>query len=367
MKATLHSAIQFFVFDQRRSSMKTSLTLAIFKLFLSVFLFSIISLPAYSQIRSAITKPVALKMPLVNNYGGMSNEQTKILAKLVVNEIEQYPQKNIAFITTEQIKAIVGEIKFQQYERLTNPKQIAEFGSMVGAKYICEPIITTTSPHSFTLKYNLINLDGTIERSVSGTINSIREVTVRLESQKLIAKLFYKSLNFGLYLSAVAPTGDFANLGQNGYGASVFLEKTWPNGFGFRIRGEYVTFGQKEGADQFDAYSGYLPMRFTAKLTHIGAAIDGVYNAKSGFYAFAGLGVFSRSNSGVIEYQDPYNDDWILVQSHWEDYYGGIGQERSSGSFTAGIGYYFTDNIGFEIRSTYSGASWIQGGLTVRF
>jgi hypothetical protein len=94
---------------------------------------------------------------------------------------------------------------------------------------------------------------------------------------------------------------------------------------------------------------------------------DLIYYSTSGFYAFAGVGAFSRSNSGVIEYQDPYSGDWMKIQFKWDEYAGGVGSAGSVNAFALGLGYYFTDNIGIEIRQTSTDASWIQVSLAIRF
>jgi hypothetical protein len=51
---------------------------------------------------------------------------------------------------------------------------------------------------------------------------------------------------FGGMLSYTSPSGDFSKISKSGFGATVFAEKIQDKNTAWRLRLEYVTFGEKE-------------------------------------------------------------------------------------------------------------------------
>lgn len=174
---------------------------------------------------------------------------------------------------------------------------------------------------------------------------------------------------FGFQVSGALPMGDFELVGTNGFGAAAFVEWIPGSRFGLRARGEYVAFGQKEGVGAYETYDVY-PMRFNSKIVHLGAALDGVYRPATGFYIFAGIGFFTRSNNGTIEFDHPSNG-WVDLPDGWDLVAKGLGAKATVFPISVGLGWYFFEkddvSVGIEVKHATADASWVQAALCFRF
>jgi hypothetical protein len=297
--------------------------------------------------------------------------------------IDQQTKYRVVSYAKKDLMATLEMIEKQQTSGRVDPEQWTQLGKMAGAQFICAPFLVE-SANSVYVTYSLLEAQSgvlikTVSRNVrkEGAANNDR---VAFESRLLAKELFgilsireASGWHMGFQTSCVAPMGNFAELGGTGFGVSAFVEYVLPGdkGWALRARGEYLTFGEKEGTGTYDGdgqFNSLTPTRFNAKITHLGAMCDVVYYNYSGFYAFAGAGLLNRKNNGTISYLRPGTNEWVEFPG-WYSTANGVGAE-SGGSLAVSVGggwYPFNRNFGLEIKYTTTDASWIQASLCLRF
>ena len=171
----------------------------------------------------------------------------------------------------------------------------------------------------------------------------------------------YSRVNYGAQVSVIQPLGELSDFGTTGFGGSMYIERVWSNSWALRGRLEYLMLGEKVGE-----YAGNSSFKFSMKsrINQVGAMADCIYYPALADvpYFFAGVGVFSRNNTGTIEI--------IVDGAHkgfdWKD----LDSEavKTSFAYSFGAGWNFTRHLGVELKATTSGTiTWVQGSLIYRF
>jgi hypothetical protein len=172
-------------------------------------------------------------------------------------------------------------------------------------------------------------------------------------------------VKFGFQGSASFPLGDYGDTVGPGVGGTFFLEKglgdIWDDSMSIRGSLYYHIDGEKE--EKWDSYYGTDSVKSSA--SSVGFLADLVFNIEYGYpglYVFAGGGF--NSTKLTLDYVDSY-------------YGSSESDSTTSGfSYSLGAGYYFTKNLGAEIRYVASSKgkdedkatlSWVKASLTLRF
>ncbi|MDR0498847.1 MAG: porin family protein, partial [Holophagales bacterium] len=148
--------------------------------------------------------------------------------------------------------------------------------------------------------------------------------------------------------SFALPNGEFGNYAGSGFGVGGFWEKSFTGNFSGNASVQYLTFGEKDEGDG------------THKI--LGLNYDLHYypgDGFSGFYGLAGLGYHSYANT-------------------WSSADGDVSESLTGLAINVGAGYYFTENLGAEVRlstakfgnSDYDleeRTNWIQVSFRYRF
>jgi hypothetical protein len=240
------------------------------------------------------------------------------------------------------------------------------------------------SANSVYVKYSLLEAQsGEIVKTVSANIRketSANNDRVIFESRLLAKELFgilaireARGWHVGFQASGAAPMGDLAVVGGAGFGVGAFVEyvPSGDKGWALRLRGEYLTFGEKEGVGNYDGdgqFAQLTPTRFNAKMAQIGVMGDVLYYSNTGFYALAGAGLQNRQNNGTISYLRPGTTEQVEFDG-WHTVANGVGAKASTNlAVSVGVGWYpFNKNYGVEAKYTTTDSSWLQASLCLRF
>ena len=167
------------------------------------------------------------------------------------------------------------------------------------------------------------------------------------------------------------------DVASNGYGLSAFCQWDFSKKHAFRLRAEYLDFGDK---NQFKNHEAALDSR-AKSLGFFGEFVYSSHTHDNGGYIFAGAGwINSKVELTETSYQDPEpGDPDAPAGAHSET----VSSSASSFGVAAGLGYNWTKNIGMEAKYTRALGlehqfrsedpkldakwDWVTLSLTIRF
>ena len=150
----------------------------------------------------------------------------------------------------------------------------------------------------------------------------------------------------GLQVSYANPYGDMSDLAGPGFGVGLVGEWALGKHFGIRARADFMRFGE-EKTEKILVLIDDIGVRVDreTKCDAWGLSADFVYRADThdiGFYGFAGLGFTDiKLNQEIVFEGSVFDNESDSCSS-------------SGFSFSTGIGYNFTRNVGIETKYTVS-------------
>jgi hypothetical protein len=144
--------------------------------------------------------------------------------------------------------------------------------------------------------------------------------------------------SFGAAVSLVNPMGTMADVVGPGFSVGAFYEMPFGSSYALRGTLEYAMFTAKEIGD------------IKSSMSHIGAIADALWyfgEARKG-YGLAGLGYYSQTVTVEVGGSSRSTSD------------SGIG-------YNIGGGYWFSKNLGAEVKYISATDAWLQVSLRYRF